>query len=62
MKKQQHIMVMSKAPAQDEFGMTISYSIDELGAEKAMEKAQSYITEQSKVFRQVEFKLQGGAW
>lgn len=62
MKKQQWIMVMSKAPAQEEFGMTISYSIDVLGAKEAMEKAQDYIEEQANIFRDAEFKLQGGEW
>ena len=62
MKKQQWIMVMSKGPAQEEFGMNMSYSVDVLGAKKAMEKAQAYMEEQSKIFRNAEFKLQGGEW
>ena len=62
MKKQQWIMVMSKGPAQEAFGMNMSYSVDVLGAKEAMEKAQAYMKEQSKIFRNVEFKLQGGEW
>lgn len=62
MKKQQWIMVMSKGPAQEEFGMNMSYSVDVLGAKEAMEKAQAYMEEQSKIFRNAEFKLQGGEW
>jgi hypothetical protein len=62
MTTQQWIMVMSKVPSQEEFGMDVSYSVDVLGAKLAMEKAQSYIEEQSKIFRDAEFKLQGGEW
>lgn len=62
MKKQQHIMVMSKHPTQEEFGMNMAYSIDILGAKEAMEKAQAYMEEKSKLFQNVEFKLQGGEW
>jgi len=62
MKKEQWIMVMSKAPTQEEFGMNMSYSIDVFGAEKAMEKAQAYMEEQCKIFSNAEFKLQGGEW
>lgn len=62
MKKQQWIMVMSKGPAQEEFGMNMSYSVDVLGAKEAMEKAQAYMEEQTKIFRNAEFKLQGGEW
>ncbi len=60
--KQQWIMVMSKAPHQKDFGMTISFSITILGAEQAMERANSYIAEQSNMFRDFEFKFQGGEW
>jgi hypothetical protein len=62
MKKSQFIMVMTKGQTQEEFGMTVSYSIDILGAKKAMEKAQAFIEEQASIFRTVEFKLQGGEW
>ena len=62
MKKQQWIMVMSKGPAQEEFGMNMSFSVDVLGAEEAMEKAQAYMEEQANIFRNAEFKLQGGEW
>lgn len=62
MKKQQWIMVMSKHPTQEEFGMNMSYSVDTLGAKLAMEKAQAYMEEKSNLFKNVEFKLQGGEW
>ena len=62
MEKQQWIMVMSKGPAQEEFGMSMGYSIDVLGAKEAMEKALSYMEEASMLFDSVEFKLQGGEW
>ena len=55
-------MVMSKAPFQKEFGMDKGFSITQLGAKTAMEKAQSYIEEQSNTFRDFEFFLQGGEW
>jgi len=60
--KQQWVMVMSKAPFQKEFGMDKGFSITELGAKTAMEKAQSYMEEQSNMFRDFEFFLQGGEW
>ena len=60
--KQQWIMVMSKAPHQKDFGMTRGFSITSLGAEQAMERANSYIAEQSNMFKDFEFKLQGGEW
>ena len=62
MKKQQWIMVMSKGPRQEEFCMNVSYSVDVLGAKEAMEKAQAYMEEASRLFKSVEFKLQGGEW
>jgi len=62
MKKQQWIMVMSKAQTQEEFSMNMAYSIDVLGAKEATEKAQAYMEEQSKIFRNIDFKLQGGEW
>lgn len=61
-KKQQWIMVMSKAPAQQEFGCSISFSIDILGAKEAIKKAHAYIDEESKLFKDIEFKIQGGEW
>ena len=62
MEKQQWIMVMSKTPAQKEFAMDMAYSVDTLGAKEAMEKAQAYMEEEANIFRNIEFKLQGGEW
>ena len=59
---QQWIMVMSKAPYQKDFGMNKGFSITSLGAKQAMEQAQSYMEEQSDMFKDFEFKLQGGEW
>ena len=60
--KEQWIMVMSKAPHQKDFGMNKGFSITKLGAKEAIEKAQSYIEEQSNMFKDFQFKLQGGEW
>jgi len=62
MKNSQYILVMTKGQTQEEFGMNKGYSIDILGAKKAMEMAQAYIEEQSSIFRNIEFKLVGGEW
>ena len=62
MEKHQWVMVMSKGAAQQEFGMSMAYSINVFGAKRAIEKAQQFIEEQSNVFRDAQFKLQGGEW
>jgi len=64
-KKEQFIMVMIRNTDMvppDEWGMTVSYSIDHHGIVEAMRKAQEYIEENSRLFKNIEFKLQGGEW
>jgi hypothetical protein len=60
--KQQWIMVMSKHSTKKHFGMNKSFSVTILGAKEAMEKANLYMEEQSNMFKDFEFKLQGGEW
>ena len=43
-----------------EWGMDRAYSINYLGAAKAVRKAQAYIEELSPLLSNVEFKLEGG--
>jgi hypothetical protein len=63
-KKQQWIMVMNrnKHIPDREWGMEVSYSIDHLGVVEAMRKAQEFIDARSRLFTNVEFKLEGGEW
>ena len=64
-KKEQFIMVMlrnTEIVPPDEWGMTVSYSIDHHGIVEAMRKAQEYIDTRSPIYKNIEFKIQGGEW
>ena len=63
-KKQQWIMVMLRNThlPDREWGMEVSYAIDHHGGVEAMRKAQEFIDARSRLFTNVEFKLQGGEW
>ena len=64
-KNQQYIMVMIRNTDMvplGEWGMTVSYSIDCFGVVEAMRKAQEFIEENSPIFKNIDYKLQGGEW
>tara|TARA_R100000654_G_scaffold1209_5_gene4442 strand:+ start:1145 stop:1351 length:207 start_codon:yes stop_codon:yes gene_type:complete len=64
-KKQQYIMVMIRNTDMvplGEWGMTVGYSIDYLGVVEAMRKAQEFIEENSRLYKNIAYKLQGGEW
>ena len=64
-KKEQFIMVMIRNTDMvppDEWGMTVSYSIDQLGVVEAMRKAEKFIDLNSPIFKNIDYKLQGGEW
>ena len=46
----------------DEWGMTVSYSIDQLGVVEAMRRAEKFIDLNSPMFKNIDYKLQGGEW
>lgn len=61
--KQQWIMVMHKLRGKDnEYGMEIAYSITQLGAEEALRRAQNTLEHKAAMFRNLQYKLQGGEW
>ena len=64
-KKEQFIMVMirntDRVPP-DEWGMTVSYSIDHLGVVEAMRRAEKFIDLNRPIFKNIDYKLQGGEW
>ena len=64
-KKEQFIMVMIRNTDMvppDEWGMTVSYSIDQLGVVEAMRRAEKFIDLNSPIFKNIDYKLQGGEW
>tara|TARA_X000001382_G_scaffold98983_1_gene73389 strand:- start:6218 stop:6424 length:207 start_codon:yes stop_codon:yes gene_type:complete len=64
-KKEQFIMVMIRNTDMvppDEWGMTVSYSIDQLGVVEAMRRAEKFIDLNSPMFKNIDYKLQGGEW
>ena len=64
-KKEQFIMVMIRNTDMvppDEWGMTVSYSIDQLGVVEAMRRAEKFIDLNSPTFKNIDYKLQGGEW
>jgi len=64
-KKEQFIMVMIRNTDMvplDEWGMTVSYSIDSLGIVEAMRRAEKFIDLNSPIFKNIDYKLQGGEW
>ena len=61
----QFIMVMIRNTDMvppDEWGMTVSYSIDCLGVVEAMRRAEKFIDLNSPMFKNIDYKLQGGEW
>lgn len=61
--KQQWIMVMNKHRGIDqEYGLEIAYSITQLGAEEAMRRAQNMMERNAALFKDLQYKLQGGEW
>ena len=64
-KNEQFIMVMIRNTDMvppDEWGMTVSYSIDQLGVVEAMRRAEKFIDLNSPIFKNIDYKLQGGEW
>jgi len=63
-KKDQWIMVMvrNKLIPDREWGMEIAYSINSHGIEQAMREAQEHIDARSRLFTNVEYKMEGGEW
>ena len=62
MKKQKYIMVMSKAPQQEIFGLDTAFSVNVLGKEEALKKAIAYMEDQASLWTSIQFKLQEGEW
>jgi len=62
--KQQWLMVMNrnKHMLDRDWGMEVSFSIDHHGVVEAMRMAQEFIANQSRLFTNVEFKIEGGEW
>ena len=56
-----HIAVFGKSANENEWGMYVAYSIDQLGVEKAVQKAVEFMeTEKKQGFAKfIEYKLQG---
>ena len=61
--REQYILVMirnTEMVPSDDWKMDRGYSINHLGAAEAVRKAQSYIDHCTPLYRNVEFKLEGG--
>ena len=55
-----HIAVFGKSANENEWGMYVAYSIDQLGVEKAVQKAVEFMESEKKTFSKlIEYKLQG---
>jgi hypothetical protein len=60
MNTKQWVMVLSKAPHQNEFGLNKAFSVDQLGADAAMKQAQEFMDGESRLFKNIAFKIQRG--
>ena len=61
-KREPYIMVMirNKDIPDSEWGMEVAYSVEYHGIAEALRKAQEFVDNRSRLFTNIEFKLEGG--